>query len=71
MSHSADCLTGYCSEAPVMSFGAIYRSLEEAGAEDPLITGVTGEGLNCGDDKPIGKCKKECFWISKYQSFVI
>ncbi len=62
MSHSADLLTGICGVASVLSFGAIYRSLAEAGAEEGHFTGVTGEGLSCGrggDNKRKGNCKEE------------
>lgn len=73
MSHSAVQLTGNSVVASVLSSGAVYRSVTEAGAENGYITGVTGEGLNCGsgDNKQKGNFKEECFWISGYKPFVI
>lgn len=52
-------LTGNCNEASVLSFGAIYSFLDQTGAQDVQITGVTGERLNCGNKKRTGNRKKE------------
>lgn len=67
MSHSALCLTGNCSVAPVLTGGAIYRRTDEAGTQNAHVAGFTGEGLNCGrgDNKQLRNCKVESFWISE------
>jgi len=67
MSHSAGHLTGNCAVASVLSCGAVHRSLVAAEAEEPHVTGVTGERLNCGGKE--GIVKKNVLGISEYPFF--
>lgn len=48
MSHSTIFLTCNCRIAAVLFCGAIYGRRDEAGTQNWLITGHTGEGLNYG-----------------------
>lgn len=48
MSHSTVFLTCNCRIASILTCGAIYGRCDEAGTKNQLITGLTGEGLNCG-----------------------